>query len=158
VHNIHDRYCTGSPVDLLEIKGFSYLLVSQLIKKFAVRSLSDTVYSKYFNKLNKVNDAIRFIGENYDKQLTTKNLADKVHLSEGYFCQIFKEVTGKTAMEYINHLRIDKAEKMLVTTDVSIAEVAFCCGFDDANYFSRTYKKIKGGTPHSTRSASGHKK
>ncbi|MBE6597802.1 MAG: AraC family transcriptional regulator [Ruminococcaceae bacterium] len=158
VHNIYERYCTGSPIDLLEIKGYSYLLISHLIKKYAVRSLNDTVYSKYFNKLNKVNDAIRFISENYDKPLTTKALAEKVHLSEGYFCQVFKEVTGKTAVEYINNLRIDKAEKMLVTTDVSISEVAFCCGFDDANYFSRTYKKIKGETPHSTRSAGGQTK
>ncbi|MBE6684926.1 MAG: AraC family transcriptional regulator [Ruminococcaceae bacterium] len=155
VNNIYERYCSGSAVDLIEIKGYSYLLLSHLIKKYTIRSLNDTVYSKYFNKLNKVNDAIRFISENYDKPLSTKSLAENMHLSEGYFCQIFKEVTGKTTMEYINHLRIDKAEKLLRKTDISISEIAFCCGFDDANYFSRTYKKIKGETPHSSRVSRG---
>ncbi len=153
VASIYERYRLGSSADLLDIKGYSYLLLSHLVRKHALRELNDTVYSKYFNKLNKVNDAIRFIGENYDKSLSTRALAEKVHLSEGYFCQIFKEVTGKTAVEYINHLRIDKAEKLLKKTDISVAEIAFCCGFDDANYFSRTYKKIKGRTPHSTRSS-----
>lgn len=157
VNNIYEKHCSGSPTDLLEIKGYSYLLLSHLIKQYTLRTLNDTVYSKYFNKLNKVNDAISFISENYDKQLTTKTLAEKVHLSEGYFCQVFKEVTGKTAMEYINHFRIDKAEKMLWQTDMSVAEIAFCCGFDDANYFSRTYKKFKGETPHSSRMSRGAK-
>ena len=53
------------------------------------------------------------MSSNYDKPITTNQLAALSHLSEGYFCQIFKEVTGKTAMEYLNHMRIDKAEKML---------------------------------------------
>ena len=54
-------------------------------------------------------------------------------------------------MEYINGFRVDKAEKMLLKTDLTVTEIAFCCGFDDANYFSRTYKKIKGENPQSAR-------
>ncbi len=76
-----------------------------------------------------------------------------VHLSEGYFCQIFKEITGKTAMDYINRLRIDKAEKMLRKTAMTVTEVASLCGFDDANCFSRMYKKLKGESPQAARRA-----
>ena len=95
--------------------------------------------------------AVSFIKENYDKSLTTKQLSRTVHLSEGYFCQIFKEVTGKTAMEYLNRIRIDKAEKLLKKTEMTVTEIAFCCGFNDANYFSRMYKKTKGESPQTVR-------
>jgi AraC-like DNA-binding protein len=95
--------------------------------------------------------AVSFIKENYDKPLTTKQMSLMVHLSEGYFCQVFKEVTGNTAMEYVNRVRIDKAEKMLKKTEMTITEIAFCCGFGDANYFSRMFKKLKGISPQSIR-------
>lgn len=54
-------------------------------------------------------------------------------------------------MEYLGKLRVDAAYTMLTNTSMSITDVAFLCGFDDANYFSRTYKKIKGMSPQASR-------
>jgi len=151
IGKIYEKNLTRSPLDILELKALMYLLVSYLIKEYTYKSLPETVYTRHFSKLNKIHEATNYISKNYDKPLTTKMLAELAHLSEGYFCQIFKEVTGKTAMEYINSFRIDKAEKMLHKTDMTVTEVAFCCGFDDANYFSRMYKKIKGENPQAAR-------
>ncbi|MBQ8409775.1 MAG: AraC family transcriptional regulator [Clostridia bacterium] len=157
VMNALEKYRTHNAVDMLEVKGYIYLLIAHLIRCYTYKTLTETVYSRYFDKLNKVNGAVRYINENYDKVLTTRSLSEMVHLSEGYFCQVFKEVTGKTAMEYINQLRMDKAEKMLMKTEMTVTEVAFSCGFDDANYFSRMFKKIKGKSPQSVRNVSNIK-
>ena len=151
IEKIYKGYASGDAVDLLDIKGNMYFLASYLLRNFTTKTLDDGTYSGYVNKLNRVNEAVKYMSGNYDKPITTRELADMAHLSESYFCQIFKEVTGKTAMEYLNSIRIDKAEKMLKKTEMTITEIAFCCGFEDANYFSRTYKKIKGTTPRSTR-------
>ncbi len=151
VGKIYESYLRGGAVDLLDIKGNMYFLISYLIRAFTEKTLGDSTYSGHVNKLNRVNEAIRYMSENYDKQITTRTLANMAHISEGYFCQMFKDVTGKTAMEYLNHLRVDKAEKMLQRTEMTVTETAFCCGFENANYFSRTYKKIKGVTPQSSR-------
>ncbi len=147
---IFKRYLSRSSADLLEIKGLVYLLISILIRTHTEKNLGEA-YSKYFSRLGKVNGAVQFINDNYDKRLNTKMLAEKVHLSEGYFCQIFKEVTGKTAIEYISGVRIEKAEKLLEKTDMTVTEIAMLCGFDDANYFSRIFKKLKGVSPTSLR-------
>lgn len=157
VEKIYENYQRHGAADMLEIKGLTYFLVSHLIRNYTVKQLGDTVYSGHVNRLNRVNEIINYISSNYDKPLSTKALAEKAHLSEGYFCQMFKEVTGKTAMEYLNNLRIDKAEKMLKKTEMTVTEIAFCCGFDDANYFSRTYKKIKGISPQSVRQSANKK-
>lgn len=151
IRSAMEKYKTHDTVDMMEVKGYIYLLVAHLIRNFTFKTLTETVYSKYFDKLNKINGAVKFINENYDRSLTTRELSKMMHLSEGYFCQVFKEVTGKTAMEYINHIRMDKAEKMLRETEMTVTEIAFCCGFEDANYFSRMFKKIKGDSPQSVR-------
>ena len=135
----------------LSCKGYIYLLLSHLVRHYTVRAMNGTVYSKHFTKLGKLNQAITFLNQNYNKSITTSELAEMVYLSEGYFCQLFKQVTGKSAMDYLNALRVEKAEHLLKTTAMSVSEVAFCCGFGDANYFSRMYKKIKGETPKETR-------
>ncbi len=151
MEKIRRVYLTRLPVDMLELRGLIYLLVSHLIRNYTLRAMDESLYFQHFSKLSKINGAVKFINENYDRMLTTKQLAEMVHLSEGYFCQLFKEVTGKTAMEYINRLRIDKAEKILRKTELSVAEAASLCGFDDANYFSRVFKKIKGENPQALR-------
>lgn len=135
----------------LESRGYAYLLISHMIKHYAVRTLSETVYSQHFKKVNLVNRAVRFMNAHYAEPLSTRTLAGELHLSEGYFCEIFKSVTGKTALNYLNGLRVEKAEQLLRTADMTVSEVAFCCGFTDANYFSRTYKRIKGKTPRQSR-------
>ena len=166
---IHDEYVSeliekiyklntrGDSADMLEVRGNMCFLLSHMIRKYTVMQLGDTVYSGHVNKLNRVNETINYMNNNYDKPLSTKALAATVHLSEGYFCQIFKEVTGKTAMEYLNGLRVDKAEKMLKKTEMAVTEIAYCCGFEDANYFSRIYKKYKGVSPLNTRHNSDKK-
>ena len=148
---IKKEFLLGDDADALAIRGYTCLLMSHLVKNYTVLALNENMHSSYFKKRNMVNGAIKYINEHYDKPLFTSALAEKVHLSEGYFCRVFKEVTGKSAMDYLNHVRIDKAEKMLKKTCMTITEIAFCCGFEDANYFSRTFKKIKGETPQSAR-------
>ncbi len=151
IGRMRDAYCKNGAVDLMEARGYAYLLVAHLIRNYTVKSFGETTYYKHYDKLDKINVAVSFIKENYDKSLTTKQLSRMVHLSEGYFCQIFKEITGNTAIEYINRVRIDKAEKMLHKTEMTITEIAFCCGFGDANYFSRMFKKLKGVSPQAAR-------
>ncbi len=135
----------------LESRGYAYLLISHLIKHYAVRTFSEAVYSQHFKKMNLVNRAVRFMNEHYAEPLSTRALAKELHLSEGYFCEIFKSTTGKTALEYLNGLRAEKAEQLLRTTDMTVSEIAFCCGFADANYFARVYKRCMEKTPRQTR-------
>lgn len=78
-------------------------------------------------------------------------LSGLVHLSEGYFCNVFKETMGMTATEYINGLRVKRAADLLTATDMSVTEAALCSGFSDLNYFSRVFKKQMGVTPNSVR-------
>lgn len=130
-----------------EIKGYTNLLVAYLIQNHAQELLSESVYRNRIQKLDKINNAVQYINEHFTDKITTEHLAQLTHLSEGYFCGVFKEATGMTAKEYINEVRIKNAEELILSTDMTIGEAAACSGFTDANYFTKMFKKVTGKTP-----------
>ncbi|MEE0944045.1 MAG: AraC family transcriptional regulator [Clostridia bacterium] len=94
-----------------------------------------------------VQNAAKYISENYNEDLRLEGLAEKYYMSPWHFSRLFKSVTGMGLNEYINIARIRAAEQLLSQTDLPITAVAAECGFNDSNYFSNVFKKIKGITP-----------
>ncbi len=94
-----------------------------------------------------VSDAVRYISENYAKPIDLAFLAQKYSVSEGHFSKIFKKHTGMRVREYLNVVRVYAAMNMLVTSELSVTDVAFECGFNDSNYFSQVFKGIADVTP-----------
>lgn len=134
-----------------EIKGYTNLLIAHLIQNYTKEMLPENLYLNRMQKLDKINNAVRYINENFTEKITTAKLAEMTHLSEGHFCNIFKEATGVTAKEFVNELRIKKATDLISSTDMTITEVAMYSGFPDVNYFIRMFKKATGKTPNALR-------
>ena len=72
---------------------------------------------------------------------------NKSTLSTCYFSRLFKQVKGWSFTEYLTHVRMEEARKLLVNTSYSVAEIAMRVGFRDARYFSQVFKKHVGKTP-----------
>ncbi|WP_199617348.1 response regulator transcription factor [Paenibacillus alkalitolerans] len=96
---------------------------------------------------NPVDKALEFIREHYLEPLTLQQVADYVHVSKNYFSILFKKTTEQNFIDFIIHLRIEKAKELLAGTDLKIYEVAERSGFNDVKYFSKLFKKMSGLTP-----------
>ncbi|HHW40776.1 MAG TPA: response regulator [Syntrophomonadaceae bacterium] len=95
-----------------------------------------------------VKSAAAYILQNYMKPLTLEEVARQVHLSPAYFSYLFRREQGRTFTDYLTATRLDKAKELLRTDpSLSISEVAGQVGYEDANYFSRLFKKKTGLTP-----------
>ena len=92
-------------------------------------------------------DAVHFICENYDKELTLSGIAKMFAMSESHFSRQFKVYTGFGVAEYISIVRIKNAEKLLVNTNLPVTEIAQNCGFNSSSYFAAVFKKMRGKTP-----------
>ena len=72
-------------------------------------------------------------------------------VSSSYLSALFKKETSMTVTDYIHYTRIRQALFLLNVSGLSVGEIASRCGFSDANYFTRTFKKLQGKTPKSYR-------
>lgn len=94
-----------------------------------------------------IEQAIQYMGEHLDQNISLDELAENINLSKFYFNRYFKKQMGMTPHQYFVNMRLQRAKKLLVTTHSSIEEVAEVCGFDNASNFIRLFKKKTGMTP-----------
>ena len=74
-----------------------------------------------------------------------------VNFSPAHFSRLFKKVIGVTYSEYLNYIRIETGRSLLLTTNLSIGEIAQLSGFDNSNYFCNVMKKLLGDNPRNIR-------
>ena len=91
--------------------------------------------------------AMTYIRRNIDKDLSRAEIADAIYLNPEYLSRLFKKETGDTIFSTLSHIRIRNAKKYLATGLYTCNEVATKCGFHDAYYFSKVFKKLAGCTP-----------
>ncbi len=103
------------------------------------------------DKLKTVYNTISYMETHYDEKLSVETLAKKAFLAPDYFRKVFKRVTGETVTEYLQGIRIDKACKLLSTTDMAVSDVCAKVGYNDATTFFKAFKKITGKTPNAYR-------
>ena len=95
-----------------------------------------------------VETVIEYIKKNYMHEISLSEVAERNAVSGEHLSRVFKKETGIGFNEYVNNLRLGRAEFMLRNEDgKSISEVAFACGFNDSNYFSYRFKKFYGVSP-----------
>ena len=92
-------------------------------------------------------EAIHYIQTNLQLNLTVTGLANRAGQHVDYFSRIFLEYTGERPLSYIQFKRIEHAQFLMITADLSFDEIAAQCGFESLSYFSRVFKKIIGQTP-----------
>jgi len=95
----------------------------------------------------RVRIALAFIAESYASPISLDDAAEKVGLSAARLSRLLTEETGKSFMEHLTEARLDRARSELARGRASIKEIAAECGYPDANYFSRAFKKAVGLTP-----------
>ena len=92
-------------------------------------------------------DIISYIGERYTTNLTLMEIADKFHMSYKYFSRYFKNTFNTTLSDYIMKLRLERAELLLSSTELSVTEISLQTGFNNISFFIRSFKKAYGMTP-----------
>lgn len=95
-----------------------------------------------------ISEVVAFIKENYRTNITLSQLAEMHFISPEHLSRSFKKETNFGFNEFIALIRLHEAEKLLKNKGgMSIAEVAYACGFNDSNYFSDKFKRTYGMSP-----------
>nr|WP_220185934.1 response regulator [Paenactinomyces guangxiensis] len=100
-----------------------------------------------------IKEAIQYINDHIDSQITLKEVADMVYLNASYFSVLFKEQTGLTFSEYLTRKRLELAKSLLLSTSLSIQEISRKVGYQTAKYFIKIFKDYEGVTPGNYRNS-----
>ena len=89
----------------------------------------------------------RYLQEHLAEEVSLGVLAEEFHLNPQYISQLFKSEIGVNFLSYLTNIRMERAKKLLVSTDLPIAEVAEKSSYADYRVFAKAFKKAEGATP-----------
>lgn len=154
--------------EALQLGAVNYLLkpiskaklfeaVREALKKEEQRKRSDVMKSIIDHTLMKINSedrytttikqAIAFIDNNYERDITLKEVANHVHLNPSYLSTLFKEQIDLSFTEYLTRSRLQHAKRLLITTDKTITDIAETVGYHTCKYFIKLFKDQEKITP-----------
>ena len=147
-HYMHESYEEFIAKDVcykLPIRANIYLIMTALLRYYSfTKDESDRMI--YHNVL-RLAPVISYIGEHYCEKIYIDDLAAMINVSPDYFTKMFKDSIGRTPIEYINGLRVNRAMLLLFNTKNSMADIAKEIGFCNSNYFHKIFKQYMNQSP-----------
>ena len=147
------RHLSNYRVDMARIMGndidniYRSILESKTITSLyetlskAITSAADYLNSGEVRHNSIITNARKFLNDNYNKDISLKDIAAHVHVNSSYLSRLFRKETGETITEVLTRIRIEKAKEMLTLTNKKSYEIAGMVGIDDPVYFSQLFKK-----------------
>lgn len=123
--------------DRLETSAILQMLLSRFLRQATPRDARDA----------RVETALAYIRAHLCEGLDVGTLADMACMSKDHFIRLFHREKGTTPLQYVNQKKMEKAQLMLLTSDLPVKGVAERLAYDDYSYFCRLFKKTTGFTP-----------
>lgn len=126
-----------------------YILFSMLLTLVREYDYIDpnTDYAYLENTAKPMKAALDYIDKNLENPLSLKDIANRAAMSPTYFSAVFKKMNSLAPWEYITIKRVEKAIKLLKTTDLTKLDIAQKCGFSSSSNFYKAFSKVTGKTP-----------
>lgn len=124
-------------------------LILDLIREVNTISPVEEEVSESIRK--KFIEIFHYISTYYSEKLTAVQIAKEFGLRQSDFSAYFKKITGKSFNEYLNYIRVCKAKRLLIKSEMNISEIAFSVGFASTSYFINCFKNQMDITPMSFR-------
>ena len=135
--------------------GYELMVKAQLLQIIAQMLCQHQIVSVQHSpseKSKRLKEMLHFIQRHYAAPLTITVMAEQFHMSEKYFSRYFRIATGQNFTAYLNAVRIEKAQALLLETDETVLEIAFSCGYENVSYFNRVFRRQTGYSPLQYRS------
>ena len=128
--------------------GYRFLACTHLMALIGFLSRCYAHASRHADRpLLRMGEVLSHIEQHYCEPIAIRQLTGIAHMSESTLMRTFHRVLGRSPMEHVIRVRIQRAAELLQQGDVRVTEAAFKCGFSDSNYFSRQFRKVMHASP-----------
>ncbi len=141
----HDEYVSKDVCYKLPIRANIYLMMTALLRYYC--GAKDEDENIVYHNVLRLRPVMEYLSEHFCEKIYIEKLADMIGVSPDYFTKMFKDSIGKTPIEYINGMRINRAMNLLSSTELSMTEIADAIGFCNHNYFHKIFKQYMNTSP-----------
>ena len=145
--------------NLPELKGLKrILLLLEILEDLAIAedytllNVDGYVLETEQQDSTKMEVVYRHINDNFQRSISLEEISGRANMTVPAFCRYFKKTTGKTFTKLVNEYRVVHATKLLSESTMSIADVAFECGFNNFSHFNKLFKEFTGKSASKYRS------
>lgn len=144
---VREAFDCSDSQDFLSVMEIHYRVLGLL--RVLCANYIDSTARKISSPANEyVKKALIYIRNNLSSNLSLQELASHIGISKYHLSHIFKDFTGKSIVETVNHFRCQEA-KLLIENGMPVSAAAASCGFKNLSYFSHAFKRIFHSTPSS---------
>ena len=141
IHSISEKFAvqiekTSSLKQLRELESVMLREYCEAVRKFSLKHYSFAIRK-----------AVEYIHLNIEQELSLDTISEAIQVSKYELSRNFKKKTGRSITDYINNQRIKEASNLLENHNLNITDIAYMVGFNDVNYFTKMFKKMRGMTP-----------
>jgi AraC-like DNA-binding protein len=131
----------------LAVKTYLRLVLLELVNHYAALQGTVEVAVRRQEALHRLQSVFAFLDQQSHEPITIEQAAALVNLSPSHFMRFFRQVTGQSFIAYLNQFRIARAEVLLTSTALSLAEISAATGFCDQSYFGLVFRRLMHCTP-----------
>ncbi len=151
-----EEYNTDKPLREMMIRAHFekiFIIFWRALTKNSTRYVRQTP-----QKDSNVRYIVSYLRIHFRESVSLAKLAEEVHLTPNYIGELFRRETGMPFTDYVQRLRLNYATNLLVSSDLSIADISAQSGFHSVSYFIRVFRIANGKTPLEYRSSAIHQK
>ena len=128
------------------------ILFSPLVNQFQGFFIEDNKFKADYGSPNDIDlsrlyKIIKYIYLNYDQRITLEDLSNVVYLNPYYISHLIKNTSGLSFQNFLNYIRLEHAEKLLVENKLTLTQISQACGFSSLAYFNKCFKAWYDMTP-----------
>ena len=147
MEKIHSAFkVENSKISFAAVMAELYLMIASALEN-GIITQAQNVDNGNDTQRNFAKGAVHFVAENYANDISTKDIADALHLDISYFCRVFRAVFGMSFIDYLHEYRISVAKNLKCGGTVGLSHIASSVGYKNYNLFSSCFKKYVGVTP-----------
>ncbi|MGL1892421.1 MAG: AraC family transcriptional regulator [Spirochaetaceae bacterium] len=135
--NIMIEVIEGKAFNLMNAVGCVNILISELFKTIPYEEINKSTMNSHGYDLERLKRVIIFMNRHHSEKITLKQLADTEYISRSRMSHFIKEKLGIGFQDFLNHIRLEHALKLLMKDDENIADISRICGFSDQKYLSK---------------------
>lgn len=141
----YDEYISKDVCYKLPIRANIYLMMTALLRYYC--GSKNELDRMIYHNVMRLRPIINYIANHYKEKIYIETMSEMITVSPDYFTKMFKDSIGRTPIDYINGLRINRAMQMLATTDISVNDISDELGFSNSNYFHKIFKQYMETSP-----------